>query len=84
MRNLFFIPHFNCSSDNYDIINYKSDNVLCLFNSILRDPKFIEYDLYIAIFDESKVGEYKQYCKRYDLSRFHFVNYNNFHKCDTY
>lgn len=27
-RSLYFIPHPNCRTDKYDIINYSSDNVL--------------------------------------------------------
>lgn len=85
---IFFIPHINCDNDNYDIINYKSDNVLCLFNSILRDSKFDNFDLYIAYFDETKLETYQDYCKPYNLERIHFVNYydlvilsSNFYKC---
>ena len=72
-RSIFFVPHFNCIKDKYDIINYKSDNVLCLFNSILRDPQFVMYKLYIVYFDSTKLGEYKEYCKEFDLSRITFV-----------
>ena len=76
-KSIFFMPHFNCINDNYDIINYKSDNVLCLFNSILKDPRFGTYKLYIVYFDSTKLNEYKEYCKEYNLSRIYFAyNYD--------
>lgn len=33
---LYFIPHPNCRTDKYDIINYSSDNVLVLLNYLLK------------------------------------------------
>ena len=87
-KSILFVPHLNCANDNYDIINYKSDNVLCLFNSILRDSKFNDYQLYIAYFNQSKIEEYRQYCEQYNLNRIHFVYYYklkdfyiSFYKC---
>ena len=76
-KSILFIPHLNCEKDNYDIINYKSDNVLCLFNSILKDSRFKNYHLYIAFFNQNKLEEYSQYCQQYNLERIHFVNYHN-------
>lgn len=85
---ILFVPHSNCKNDNYDIINFRSDNVLCLFNSILRDPKYNDFHLCIAYFDESKIDDYKRYCDQYNLSRIHFLPYYNlivfytyFYKC---
>ena len=75
---ILFVPHMNCANDNYDIINYKSDNVLCLFNSILRDSNFADYHLYVAYFDETKLDEYLNYCKPFNASRVHFVNYYDY------
>ena len=33
---VFFYPHENCRLDGYDILNGESDNVLCLFNDIIK------------------------------------------------
>ena len=35
-RSLYFIPHPNCRTDKYDIINYSSDNVLVLLNYFIK------------------------------------------------
>ena len=50
-NSLFFKPHSNCKNDNYDIINYHSDNVLTLFNSILNDERFKYYHISILVYD---------------------------------
>ena len=60
-NSILFLPHNNCKTDNYDIINYKSDNVLCLFNSIIRDNSFSNYSLTIAYYDDSKLSIYEKY-----------------------
>lgn len=39
-KRIYFIPHNNCDTDKYDIINYTSDNVLSLFNYILESGKY--------------------------------------------
>lgn len=38
-KRIYFIPHNNCDTDKYDIINYTSDNVLSLFNYPLAELK---------------------------------------------
>lgn len=88
MKSILFVPHLNCENDNYDIINYKSDNVLCLFNSILKDSAFSEYELYIAYFDQNNFEVYQRYCEQYNLARIHFIYYyslqdiyTSFYKC---
>lgn len=60
-RSILFIPHINCINDHYDIINYKSDNVLCLFNSLLHDPDFASYSLSIVYYHKDKLIDYQNY-----------------------
>lgn len=60
-KSIFFFPHPNCKTDNYDIIHYQSDNVLCLINYIIRKPNYNDYTLYIVVYDIEKVSEYKHY-----------------------
>lgn len=61
---IFFIPHINCKNDSYDIINYHSDNVLCLLNRFLTDSRFSSFHFFILIYQEEKIKEYEQYIKR--------------------
>lgn len=61
-KKIYFIPHNNCATDKYDVINYTSDNVLSLFNYILESKKYVEYELCIEIDDEKKISQYKEYC----------------------
>ena len=44
-KSIFIVPHHNCKTDKYDIINYSSDNALCLFNYLIREEKFCGYGI---------------------------------------
>ena len=46
-RSLYFIPHPNCRTDKYDIINYSSDNVLVLLNYLLKKDSAEYYKKYV-------------------------------------
>ena len=48
-RSLYFIPHPNCRTDKYDIINYSSDNVLVLLNYLLKKDSAEYYMLKFMI-----------------------------------
>jgi hypothetical protein len=75
---ILMIPHNNCKTDDYDIINYKSDNVLCLFNSIIRDKDFSDFKIIIAYYNESKLSQYKDYVSKLAPNvKISFVNANN-------
>jgi hypothetical protein len=63
-RLIYFMPHPNCIADRYDIINYKSDNALSLFNFMIRDKRFDNYTFYVQIFNHEKTVEYFEYCRR--------------------
>lgn len=75
--NIMFIPHGNSKHDNYDIINADSDNVLILFNSILKDKRFSSYSLYIGYYDEKSIEKYIEHCKPYNNERVHFFSLND-------
>ena len=60
---VMFIPHENGVIDGYDIINYHSDNVYCLFNYMLRDERFAHYVFYLLISSNELIPKYKEYCK---------------------
>lgn len=62
-NNVLFLPHKNCKNDNYDVINYQSDNVLCLFNYLISTDKYNNYRFDIRIYDDSKKGEYVNYIR---------------------
>lgn len=75
---IFFIPHINCKNDCYDIINYHSDNVLCLLNRSLVDSRFSSYHLYILIYQEEKIADYDLYIKNKSFKgSYSFVLYDD-------
>ena len=61
-NNVMFIPHENGDIDGYDIINYHSDNVYCLFNYMIRQERFSNYTFYVLVNDLNKVPSYIDYC----------------------
>lgn len=63
-KSIFIVPHHNCKSDKYDIINYRSDNALCLFNYMIRDEAFDEFCITIVV-DNVELNEmYREYVKK--------------------
>ena len=74
-KSIFFYPHGNCRYDGYDMINGESSNVLCLFNNILKDSQFNDYELYILYYHKNRLDDYKEYCKDSKFDRLHFVYY---------
>ena len=70
---ILFIPHTNCKLDDYDILNGQSSNVLCLFNSILKDKQFKDFSLYIVYYNKEKLSLYQNYCQDFNLARVHFI-----------
>lgn len=74
---VFFYPHENCRLDGYDILNGESDNVLCLFNNIVRDPKFDDYEFYLLYYHDDRLQSYKDYCKDFHPERIHYVRFKD-------
>ena len=74
---VFFYPHENCGLDGYDILNGESDNVLCLFNDMVRDSKFNDYEFYLLYYHDDRLDSYKDYCKGFHPERIHFVRFKN-------
>lgn len=62
-KSIFIVPHHNCRTDKYDIINYRSDNALCLFNYLIRQRKFNEYRIALVVDDEHRIEEYLTYVR---------------------
>lgn len=60
-KSVMFIPHENGDIDGYDIINYHSDNVCCLFNYMLRQEKYSHYTFYLLVGKLEKVPKYAEY-----------------------
>ena len=78
-KKVIFLPHSNGKADHYDIINYRSDNVLCLLNYVLRHNKYIDYELVCFIFDETKINNYNNYIDELGTScRLKFIKYSQF------
>ncbi|MCF0221204.1 MAG: CDP-glycerol glycerophosphotransferase family protein [Fibrobacter sp.] len=75
---VFFYPHTNCQLDGYDILNGESDNVLCLFNDMIRDEKYKDYQFFILYYHANRLQSYKDYCKDYNPKRIHFVYFNDY------
>lgn len=74
---VFFYPHENCGLDGYDILNGESDNVLCLFNDMVRDPKFDDYEFYLLYYHDNRLGDYKKYCRNFHPERIHYVRFKD-------
>lgn len=74
---VFFYPHENCRLDGYDILNGESDNVLCLFNDMVRDPKFDDYEFYLLYYHDDRLQTYKDYCKDFHPERIHYVRFKD-------
>lgn len=71
---VLFIPHPNCCADHYDVINYHSDNVLCLLNYMLRQPQFDGYEFTVIAYDKAKKEQYEEYCHELNSSiKVHFT-----------
>ena len=78
-KTLLFIPHKNCKIDGYDIFNYSADNTLCLFMSIINDPNFCEFDLWLMFYDLNRKKDYEEYLDNYRKrkGKIVLVNANN-------
>ena len=74
---IFFYPHHNCLYDGYDVLNGQSSNTLCLFNSILADSEFSDYELYVLYYHEDRLQSYLDFCKNFLPTRVHFVFFRN-------
>lgn len=62
-KSIFIVPHHNCKSDKYDIINYRSDNALCLFNYMIREKTFVDYLITIVVDNVSAIETYREYIR---------------------
>lgn len=76
-ESIFFYPHGNCRFDGYDILNGDSDNVLCLFNDLVRDERFNRYHFYILYYHDDRLASYQNYVKPFHPERIHFVRYQD-------
>lgn len=74
-KTIFFYPHPNCCFDGYDVLNGLSSNVLCLFDNILKDSQFADFDLYILYYHKERLQSYLDYCEKFTSNRIHFVFY---------
>lgn len=74
-KSVFFYPHTNCSIDGYDILNGESDNVLCLFNDMIRDAKYKDYHFYVLYYHKERLESYKDYCKDFHPERIQFLHH---------
>lgn len=73
-KTIFFWPHGNCQHDGYDIFNGESSNVLCLFNSILKDDNFNDYELYIVYYHRDRLQTYINYSQKFSKKSIHFIH----------
>ena len=80
-KTLLFYPNINCLYDKYDIINYHSDNVLCLLNYIISRRQFEGYEIYLVYYNKERLNEYILRCNNSN-NFFHFIYYAN--KWDLY
>lgn len=72
-RTILFIPHGNCKIDKYDILNWESDNVLCVLRYMLDDERFSGYTFLISYYDETKLRDYQAFASGYVDKKVEFV-----------
>lgn len=74
----FFYPHPNVKADNYNLINYHSDNVLCLVNYLLRNYKNTSWKFVVVTYESDKNRIIQEYCNNINPNiRIKFVYYKN-------
>ena len=76
-KSALFFPHENCMFDNYDVFNYRSDNVLVLLNYVLNEEKYRDWSISVVYYNDNRLGDYLNYCKERGLSNVSFVSYNS-------
>lgn len=76
-KTIFFYPHTNCRLDGYDILNGESSNVLCFLNSILKDDKFVDYNMYVLYYNRDRLQSYLDYIRLFSNHKIHFVYYKD-------
>ena len=59
-KSIVLTPHSNCSTDDYDLFNWESDNVLCLAKYILYDSSYRGYRFYIVYYNDDKLPKYNE------------------------
>ena len=69
---VMFVPHYNSMKDGYDILNPGSDNVLCFFDSLLRDVRYNHLTLILGYYNKEKIQLYKDYCNKFRLGGVQF------------
>ena len=57
-------PHGNCKNDNYDLLNYSSDNALCLLRAMLNDDRFTSYKFSVVCYNKNKINDYIKCCEQ--------------------
>lgn len=76
-KSILFYPHINCKYDDYDVFNYKSDNVLCLVNNVLNDNTFDGWTFWIVYYNEEKISEYLKYAEQFSKNQVIFIYYED-------
>lgn len=66
---IYAVPHTNCRKDCYDIINYKSDNLLCVINACIRKDCFPCMKIYLECFSEERMELIKNYLHQNNVSK---------------
>lgn len=77
IHDIFFCPSENCINDNYDVLNYRSDNVLCLFNKLLNETRYGFLRLHIVYHDKSKITLYKEFIANNSQNQVTFIYYQD-------
>lgn len=74
---ILIIPHATmCSTDHYDIINYKSESALTFLHFILENNLQVDVPIAVAIADNVDVDIYKRYVsEKYPERKISFVTF---------
>lgn len=72
-----FIPHQNCLYDNYDILNYHSDNVLAFLHYIITSDTYSDWELNVIYYHKDKRRDYLNYCNDKKPIKIKFIYYQS-------
>lgn len=76
-KTIMFIPHQNCQFDNYDIFNYRSDNVLAFLHYVITNPAYSDWKINVVYYHKDKLDDYISYCREQNITQLSFVYHSS-------
>lgn len=64
-RRVYIAPHSNCLTDKYDLVNYSSDNVLCVLNHFKEEHASFKSTFYLEYHSKERFKVLKEEIQKY-------------------